>query len=204
MSQSYSTVLISGDGTVKTVCPLAYINGMKLMEHSYIGNNFVNAVLTQLWNHPMKVAWIGDYSDKELDDPYEAKLSHEEFMRYYDIACGKYRCSFCTPPIVCNVVGMDSHAFLVNHTKKCYIDIAEYIQQNKWIERYKDDNIDEEMCLNPLPLLTACGNARGGGDYQDCYPDYDKVGTWAFDLIECTDERPVGYEKYEPRFTEQC
>ena len=90
-----------------------------------------------------------------------------------------------------------------------YIDLAEYIRQNKWTTAGSwnngvfDPNDTWEMCINPLPLLTACGNGRGGGDYHDCYPDYDKVGIWAFDLIECTDVCPEDYAQYEPCFTEQ-
>jgi len=86
MGQYYMPTLIAEDGTVSTLYSHQYDNGLKLMEHSYIGNKFVNAVLTQLWKHPMKVAWIGDYSNDEYGDPYEVKLPHEEFMRYYGIA----------------------------------------------------------------------------------------------------------------------
>ena len=49
MGQYYMPTLISEDGTVRTLYSHAYDNGLKLMEHSYIGNNFVNAVLTLLW-----------------------------------------------------------------------------------------------------------------------------------------------------------
>ena len=209
MGQYYMPTLIAEDGTVSTLYSHQYDNGLKLMEHSYIGNKFVNAVLTQLWKHPMKVAWIGDYSNDEYGDPYEVKLPHEEFMRYYGIAWGKDEQDYRIHPKARCVVGLKSSAFLVNHTQKCYIDLAEYIRQNKWTTAGSwnngvlDPNDTWEMCINPLPLLTACGNGRGGGDYHECYPDYDKVGIWAFDLIECTDVRPEGYEKYEPCFTEQ-
>ena len=86
MGQYYIPTLIAEDGTASTLYSHQYDNGLKLMEHSYIGNRFVNAVLTQLWKHPMMVAWIGDYSDGIGGDPYEAKLPYEEFMRFFDIA----------------------------------------------------------------------------------------------------------------------
>ena len=209
MGQYYMPTLIAENGTVSTLYSHQYDNGLKHMEHSYIGNRFVNAVLTQLWKHPMKVAWIGDYSDGIGGDPYEAKLPYEEFMRYYGIAWGKDEQDYRIHPKARCVVGLDSHAFLVNHTQKCCIDLAGYIRLNKWTTAGSwnngvfDPNDTWEMCINPLPLLTACGNGRGGGDYHDCYPDYDKVGTWAFDLIECTDVCPEGYAQYEPCFTEQ-
>ena len=59
------------------------------------------------------------------------------------------------------------------------------------------------MCVHPLPLLTACGNDRGGGDYHEGHPNYNRVGEWAFDLIECTDRKPEGYDKLDIIFTEQ-
>lgn len=210
MGQHYIPTLIADDGTVNTLHSYENDYSSKLMEYSYIGNKSANAVFNQLWKHPMKVAWIGDYSDKEYGDHYEAKLPHDEFMHYYDIVWNDDDQDYSIHPDARNVVDLDSQAFLVNHTQKCYIDMADYIRNNRWTDResWNNDNsglfCTGDMCLNPLPLLTACGNGRGGGDYHDCNPDYDKVGTWAFDLIECTDERPVGYEKYEPRFTEQC
>lgn len=204
MGQYYMPTLIAEDGTVSTLYSHQYDNGLKLMEHSYIGNNFVNAVLTQLWKHPMKVAWIGDYSDGEDGDPYEAKLPHEEFMNYYRMAWGEHEEEYRIHPEARNVVDINSRAYLLNHSQRCYINMAEYIASNKWTEhRWNNPKECWDSCINPLPLLTACGNGRGGGDYHDCYPDYDKIGTWAFDLIECTDVRPEGYEKYEPCFTEQ-
>ena len=48
MGQYYMPTLIAEDGTVSTLYSHQYDNGLKLMEHSYIGNKFVNAVLTQL------------------------------------------------------------------------------------------------------------------------------------------------------------
>lgn len=204
MGQYYMPTLIAEDGTVSTLYSHQYDNGLKLMEHSYIGNNFVNAVLTLLWKHPMKVAWIGDYSDDQYGDPYEAKLPHDEFMNYYGIAWGKDEQDYRITPKARNVVGINSRAYLVNHSQRCYIDLADYIARNKWTEhRWSKPKEHWDRCINPLPLMTACGNGRGGGDYHECYPDYDKVGTWAFDIIECTDVRPEGYEKFEPCFTEQ-
>jgi hypothetical protein len=42
--------------------------------------------------------------------------------------------------------------------------------------------------LHPLPLLTAEGNGRGGGDYDG--PNMDMVGTWARDVISMENEAP--------------
>ncbi len=54
-----------------------------------------------------------------------------------------------------------------------------------------------------MPLLCACGNDRGCGDYHAGYPDYNKVGTWAFDRIELTQKKPVVFQEVMYTFTEQ-
>lgn len=104
---------------------------------------------------------------------------------------------------------MKSRRYIVNHTRRCYINLREYIARGKWTERgcYVNGQYNPEetwdMCVHPLPLLTACGNDRGGGDYHEGHPNYNRVGEWAFDLIECTDRKPEGYDKLDIIFTEQ-
>jgi hypothetical protein len=45
--------------------------------------------------------------------------------------------------------------------------------------------------FHPLPILTAEGNGRGGGDYRGA--DEDLVGTWARDVISVEMEAPADY-----------
>ena len=37
--------------------------GLKLMEHSYIGNKYVSRVMDELLDNPKELSWICDYSD---------------------------------------------------------------------------------------------------------------------------------------------
>ena len=62
MGQYYRTLLVFEDGLEECVNANQYDNGVKLMEHSWVGNNFVNAVLGAIENNPARVAWIGDYA----------------------------------------------------------------------------------------------------------------------------------------------
>jgi len=55
---------------------------------------------------------------------------------------------------------------------------------------------------NPLPLLTALGNGRGGGDYYDNLPDSDKVGIWAKHILSIEFEIPDGYTELKVAFRE--
>ena len=49
--------------------------------------------------------------------------------------------------------------------------------------------------IHPLPLLTAVGNGRGGGDYRG-YENKSMVGYYAGDVIEISEEIPDGYSDH--------
>ena len=154
------------------------LNGLKLMEHSYYGNKFVNVVENELINNPQHLVWAGDYADSEND---------EGWYNLYDFS------GEIPDDKDGNTDVLGEGYFVVNHTKKQYYDRDEMEKQN-FEKRY-------EVSINPLPLLTAEGNGRGGGDYHS---DINKelVGVWARDLIEETAELPSDYEKITPYFME--
>lgn len=215
MGQYYTPTLIDDKDNVSTLYCRDFGNGAKLMEHSYIGNTFVNAAMTLIENTPLRVAWIGDYSDDPYEDLYATKLPKEDFLRYYNMAWDDDdahklpRSSFGTRKLnsLCTLQTNKKH--LINHTTKQYIHFGEYIAANKWTEKgaYENGRYNSfatyDMCVHPLPLLTACGNDRGGGDYYEDHPCYGKVGLWAFDLLEYAAKVPKGYEKVTFQFTEQ-
>ena len=130
-----------------------YDNGLKLMEHSWIVNDFVGVVMAlmvpgQPW-FKKPIVWAGDYYDEEP---------------YWEQALDALKIQ----PVECMSKELQQKAKLVNHTKKLYVRYDEMQPCSDWAG-----------IVNPLPLLTACGNGRGGGDYHSQYPDYDKVGIWA-------------------------
>lgn len=190
--------------------PFEYDNGMKLMEHSYMGNILVDAAIQLIMCNPMRVAWIGDYSDEPYggDEPYQ-KLNGLLFNKIYGSVYGKPAKAPKVKPKP--VEGFDtpkSYAgwYLLNHTRKSYVDLGRFARENSWREEWigRDGLKHNGMfCIHPLPLLTACGNGRGGGDYYSQYPDYDKVGLWAFDLIELNDGIDDGYTEEVYRFKEE-
>lgn len=211
MGQYYHPTLIGKNHRIHYLYSHEYDNGLKLTEHSYIGNNFVNAVLSQIYKNPMSVAWIGDYSDHPYsgEEPYQTRISKGRFKSVFSRVYGKdcEKRKIHPEPLK----GFDNLPdfkgwYFVNHTQKIYVDLSSYIEKNKWHEEgdtWKGEHYSYDMCFNPLPLLTACGNNRGGGDYYDSHPDFGKVGTWAFDLIEFTDEAPKDYTAVTYCFTEE-
>lgn len=213
MGQYYMPTLIAKDGTISTLYSHEYDNGLKLMEHSYIGNNFVDAVCTQIWKNPMKVAWIGDYSKIPWEGTYTKHISRDDFEEICYKVWGNEQESFRIHPKPHEYLTMEKRRrYLINHTTKEYVDLESYIEKNKWHEKsewstYANGRVvdnktyEYDVCVHPLPLLTACGNGRGGGDYYDCFPNYNDVGRWAFCEIELTEIRPKGYNLVEYYFS---
>ncbi len=166
----------------------------KLMEHSWWLNDFVNAVCRDLHDSKEKrrIAWIGDYANTFLDcyDLNEFNgLNKQQINRMHKRAWN------------CDVIAVHTTDFtldglyLVNHTKKCYVDCSEY---------YNDSLSSDDWCIHPLPLLTCIGNGLGGGDYvptDDSTEDY--VGTWAWDEISIEDKPIDNYLKIYPVFKEK-
>ncbi len=69
MGQYYNPVILDEHGKVEHWFNCYdFSNGAKLMEHSYIGNDFVAAVESLLAQEaPRRVVWAGDYADAEPD-----------------------------------------------------------------------------------------------------------------------------------------
>lgn len=142
------------------------LNGIKLTEHSYLKNNFVNAIEFLLSPqgslYKSRLVWAGDYADKEIGcEENLYNISENEFQKEY----------FAKDIIT------DEYKYIVNHTKK------QYINKNKY-ELY-----------HPLPLITAEGNGRGGGDYYG--KNEDKVGLWSRDVISIEKEITEDYIEFE-------
>jgi len=156
-----------------------YGNGAKLMEHSYMGNNFVEAVEFLLINDgedkgrwaDSRIVWAGDYADPE-----------EDGETIYDKVEGK-GLKFLIEGVP------ENYPYLVNWDKK------EYVDKRKC--PYFGDKHDWQ--IHPLPLLTCEGNGRGGGDYRD---DNDYVGTWSRCVVNLMKEIPEGFTEITPDFKE--
>lgn len=160
-------------------------NGRKLMEHSWIGNSFMDAISERIHNKPANIVWCGDYADEPQD------FVTIDWINYKTIYPEKSR----EPQRLEELPEKFdySHKYLVNHTNKCYVDFDLYISKCK----DKDG-----WTVHPLSLLTAVGNGRGGGDYGDKCVDYYMVGAWAGNTLEITDKVPDGYELEDVRFSE--
>ena len=152
-----------------------YDNGLKLMEHSYQGNNFVSTFEKQLSRkgdyHKSRVVWSGDYADIEPD----LKIIYEG--KEYD--ANLYSLCNCENEIKPKVSKTDIYPYILNHTKKLFVDKNKVPEIKDW----------EGAKIHPLPLLTCEGNGRGGGDFRG--DEKGIVGSWARDVISVEKTNPL-------------
>lgn len=155
-------------------------NGLKLMEHSYIDNNFVDAVMRELTEvGGARLAWAGDYADDEPggDSIYGiVDLVHHAPHQIRPDA---------EKPVLPHV------RWVLNHDKHEYVDLHA-VPTSRW------------GAIHPVPLLTAEGNGRGGGDFHG---QNDLIGTWARDriqvLLPTESWTSTGWTLIIPNFTEE-
>ena len=160
----------------------------KLMEHSWWQNPFVNAFSEFLYNEPRRVAWVGDYADEP--DDFDFPNCSAFYVPSYDEVWGD---SVSAIGVASTDFTLDGK-FLLNHDNKQFVDLNEY----------KANSIDKHgWCIHPLPLLTAVGNGRGGGDFHEGNTGFDYVGIWAWQLISIEDKPPDDFSKIDIRFIEK-
>tara|TARA_S200002703_G_scaffold10590_1_gene9911 strand:- start:433 stop:981 length:549 start_codon:yes stop_codon:yes gene_type:complete len=149
-------------------------SGAKLMEHSWIGNDFVGFVEMYLNMLPSKIVWAGDYADEDIySEAYDSSLiTHQQEVenKYgHDFGYGKKSKRL---------------KYLINYDKKQFVDKSKVIDVEGW-------------SINPLPLLTCEGNGRGGGDFRG-RDQNNIVGSWARDLIGISSRKsdiPKGFKE---------
>lgn len=160
-------------------------NGLKLMEHSYRRNNFVNAFETLIADNPQRVVWAGDYADNEPDQKITVKEEKElNGVKYLvDVEEEVNLYGLCDDDTkIIPKARRKEYRFVINHTKKCYVD------------KRKVPKFNGNWQLHPLPILTCEGNLRGGGDFFS-KDDNKIVGTWARDVISVNDIKPIGFNE---------
>ena len=159
----------------------------KLLEHSWWKNPFVNAFSEYLYDAPSRVCWVGDYADEP-----------EDFC-FYNCSAFYVPCYLAIWGDKVETIGVSSSAFtldgkfLLNHDTKQFIDLNEY----------KATSVDKHCwVIHPLPLLTAVGNDRGGGDFHEGNTGYENVGIWAWHLLSFADKSPEDFSKISIVFKE--
>jgi hypothetical protein len=166
MGQYYKPVVLAENKTT----PKAWVyshdfsNGLKLMEHSYLTNSFVETFESLIFENPQSVVWGGDYANN----------CKNRKTNLYD------RCKDKTKVIPKNRIGTKQGRYILNISKKMFVD------------KTKVPSYNDGYRIHPLPLLTCEGNGGGGGDFWG--KDKNKiVGSWARDFISVQGTKPKGF-----------
>ena len=207
MGQYYYTVLRE-PATGKTVVgiPFHFDQGLKLLENGIMDTFYMKAVMSMLIDHPMNVAWVGDYAEPE--DLKKFGTSVTKVRAFIDAAYKKEEVP-TSRLLEKNYNGDKVSIFMdewvmINHTKKEFVDLKKYVEElRKMVDRDK-----YYYGINPLAALTAIGNGKGGGDFWGTHEE--DVGRWACDAIElkqryeATPEALIadGYTEFEGLFIE--
>jgi hypothetical protein len=167
----------------------------KLMEHSYINNELMDAVAKFIHKNPTKLLWCGDYAkDAEVQERTGGCLRYDDLWGDAPLRDGVREFVFQKCGNLLR--GGDfkyAGRFLVNHDKRQFVSFDRVMKENPvhW---------SNHLVVNPISILTALGNGRGGGDYDG--ENMDLVGSWAWDTIEIADGIPDGYAELDAKFVE--
>ena len=151
-------------------------NGLKLMEHSWMLNDFMRAVESLLipggaW-YKKPIVWAGDYADHEENSDQNLYGMCEDNTKL--------------KPKPLSKVESKSYQYIVNHTKKEFVDKNKVPSKDGWT-------------IHPLSLLTCEGNGRGGGDFHG---EGKVIGRWSRDVISLEKTLPEGYKEIPFKLTE--
>jgi hypothetical protein len=186
MGQYYKPVILKEDK--QTPIGFAYSHdfgsGLKLMEHSWMKNDFVGFIESLLTSgsafYKSPILWAGDYADEEafdtipkvvidklIEDGCELEELKERGATLYSIASNS-AVKLAPNSSGFKILPIAKTKYLVNHDKKQFVD------------KTKVPKDADGWRIHPLPLLTCEGNGRGGGDFRG---DSELVGSWARDVI---------------------
>ena len=161
--------------------------GMKLMEHSYVGNDYVSAVVKAIRScedSSCQVAWIGDYAlseslDKNSKDFFLSRVFGQDKKKYSDVLAMAKAVETKKNEITLSVSEseMDDYEdhYLLNMDKKQFIHV-----------RKIGDGV-----IHPLAILT-CSNPGSGGNYHPHEGEDDEklFCSWCGDNIAYSKTKP--------------
>ena len=190
MGQYYKCVNLDKQ---EVIVPWSFNNGAKLMEHSWVGNCFMNAAMNLLWDEwaEDRIVWAGDYGDEGLflndfsDITYIYK-DEERTHNLYSYATEYFK------EIKADEAFDQSLRYIVNHSQGVYVDLEDCPPTG------------DTWFVHPLSILTSSGCGRGGGDFGNyrSVTGADYVGNWAGDSISTEVSPPENFKKTIPNFAE--
>ena len=163
---------------------------LKLTEHSYVGNDYCNDILTLLSNEWKgdRVIHVGDYAS--YNDPSITSHLISKLNREFNQTDSFYFYSDTFEDIEPNKVN-NKIRYVYNLDKKEYIDLYHQPIITIWYDDVKAGFAK----FNSFALLTACGNGQGGGDFSGC--NELEIGSWAGDHFVSSERQLEEYRDFK-------
>lgn len=164
MGAYYEATLVDDENVGVKFSTHDYDNGLKLMEHSYLGNNYCKHIMSLIHDNPMGIVWLCDYHEPD-------SISRLTWDTTDEAPKQTERNDF-----------PDDIYYIVNESDKLFIDIK------KLEELYEMDERADNWHIHPIPIL--CNSDRhslGGGDFHQ---EDSRRATWCEDKLFTTKEKP--------------
>jgi len=175
MGQYYTGVIADSEfNVIKKVSTWEYGMGAKIMEHSWLLNDYVALYVNYLHKNPHRLIWAGDYAD-EREHPF-----HEDI---YSVGEEEFECK---APVYNPRI-----KYLLNYSKKEFVNLGVLPRDSSGWR------------LHPLPLLTSNSGCFGGGDFrgENSYYGYwcgDMISTHTERPLKSD-----GWQEIKPNFIEE-
>jgi hypothetical protein len=137
---------------------------------------------------PYNVMWSGNYiKDFETDDEEPVIKSLFETMKLIE----KNKKLWKRIDVWDKAGEVKYKGYLLNHTKKLAVNLANYYKQSKSLDNYK-----EEVVIDIVPVLTETGGGIEMALFEGCSAETTEKlsGTWCGDLLQIVDELPKRYK----------
>lgn len=163
---------------------------LKLLEHSYIENEYCMDVLSLLNNEWKgdRILHVGDYAEG-TDGTTTCKIIGQ-IEKDYNLEKSVYSWQDDFYDVKPNNMN-DKIRYVYNLDKKEYINLLKQPIQWIWLEKNKI----HFSKINSFALLIGCGNEQGGGDYR--LVNRLQVGSWAGDHFVSSDSILKEYEDFK-------
>ena len=94
--------------------------------------------------------------------------------------------------------------YLINHTKKLAVDLADYYKQSRFFSDEGDDGSIDDMSIDAVPVLTETGGGTQMALFEGVSTDSTEelAGSWCGDLLQIVDDLPSDYEVINCCFAE--
>ena len=124
MGQYFKGIILDDENNIKVAMKPHYFNeSAKLNEFSYFENDFLGYFMSKIYQNPKRVVFAGDYANEEKNGLtlYKMARTIEEKFTKNTFFLMNFPCVFSS-----------SLGFLVNHTKKLFIDLNAYQCHNSY------------------------------------------------------------------------